>query len=55
MQTILDKAIETYRRDQFLRDANLDYAALRRKPKAWKQELAERELWDAALRDGVAE
>jgi hypothetical protein len=31
MQAVLDKAIEHYRREKFLRDANADFAALKRK------------------------
>jgi len=55
MQAVLDKAIEHYRREKFLRDANADYAALRRNPKAWKEELKERALWEQTLSDGLAE
>jgi len=54
MQAVLDKAIEHYRREKFLRDANADYAALRRNPKAWKEELKERDVWEQALSDGLA-
>ena len=53
MQAILDKAIESYRREEFLRAANRDYAALRRNPKGWKEELRERELWEQTLADGL--
>ena len=53
MQSILDKAVEQYRREKFLRDANADFAALRRNSKAWKEQLAERELWDRTLMDGL--
>ena len=53
MQSILDKSIETYRREEFLRAANRDYAALRRNPKGWKEELRERELWERTLADGL--
>jgi hypothetical protein len=53
MQSILDKAIENYRREEFLRAANRDYAALRRNPKAWKEELGERELWERTVADGL--
>ncbi len=52
MQAVLDRALEAYRREMFLRGANHDYSALRRKPKAWKDALAERALWDATLGDG---
>jgi hypothetical protein len=54
MQAVLDKAIEHYRREKFLRDANADFAALRRNSKAWKEELRERELWEQTLADGLA-
>jgi hypothetical protein len=53
MQSILDKAIERYRRQEFLRAANRDYAALRRNSKRWKEELRERELWEQTLADGL--
>lgn len=53
MQRILDRAIESYRREEFLRAANRDYAALRRNPKAWKEELRRRELWEQTLADGL--
>ncbi len=55
MQAVLDKAIERYRRDKFLRDANADFAALKRDKKAWKDELKERDLWEQTLADGLAE
>jgi predicted transcriptional regulator len=34
MQAVLDKAIEHYRREEFLRHANADFAALKRNSKA---------------------
>ena len=46
MQAILDQAIERYRREKFVLDANADYAVLRKNSKAWKEELKERELWE---------
>jgi hypothetical protein len=54
MQAVLDKALERYRRETFLRAANADFAALKNDPKAWKKELRERELWDQTLADGLA-
>ena len=51
--TILARAIDMYRRQQFLVDAKRAYAALRADPKAWDEELAERAEWDATLGDGV--
>lgn len=52
MQAILETAIEEYRRQRFLHEANAAYAALRNTPKQWKEELAERKEWDSALIDG---
>jgi hypothetical protein len=52
MQTILDFALEEYRRQRFLREANAAYATLRNDPTAWKAELAERKEWDATMADG---
>jgi len=52
MQAILDLAVEEYRRQRFLEEANEAYAALRRNHKAWKTELSERKEWDATLADG---
>jgi hypothetical protein len=52
MQTILDLAIEGYRRQRFLREANAAYASLRSNPKAWKAELDERKEWDTTMADG---
>jgi hypothetical protein len=54
MQAVLDSAIERYRRERFLHAANADFAALKRNPKAWKEELRERGLWEQTLADGLA-
>jgi predicted transcriptional regulator len=53
MTEILDKAIEFYRRQHFLAGLNADFAALRNDESAWNEEVAERELWDATLADGL--
>jgi hypothetical protein len=53
MTEVLDRAIEAYRRQRFLAGLNSDFAALRRDGKAWEEELAEREEWDATLSDGL--
>jgi predicted transcriptional regulator len=55
MQSILDDAIERYRREKFLRAANADFVALKDDGKAWKQELRDRELWESAVADGIPE
>jgi len=54
-QAILDEAVEEYRRRRFLEEVNEGYAALRNDPEAWKEELEERELWEATLPDGLEE
>ena len=53
MQSVLDKAVERYRRENFLQDANADFATLRKNSKAWAAELAEREMWEQTLGDGL--
>ena len=55
MQAVLDRAVERYRREKFLRGANADYAALKRSSKAWNEELRERKLWEQTLTDGLQE
>jgi predicted DNA-binding protein len=54
MQAVLDEAIDHYRRETFLDRANAAYAQLRKDPKAWRQELAERAEWDGTLMDGLS-
>ena len=53
MQAVLDEAIEHYQRDKFLDEVNAAYAALRNDAIAWKEEQAERALWDNAVADGL--
>lgn len=55
MQTILDEAIEHYRRERFLCAANAEFAALKRDSKAWREELRERQLWEQTTADGLSE
>jgi hypothetical protein len=54
MQEILE-AIEAYRRKRLLEMGNQAYAALKKDPKGWEQELAERKLWENTLADGLDE
>jgi hypothetical protein len=54
MQAVLDEAIDHYRRETFLDQANAAYAKLRKDPKAWQQELAERAEWDGTMMDGLS-
>ena len=53
MQRLLDEAVEQLRRLKFLYRANAAFAALKSDPKAWKEELEERKLWEQTLSDGV--
>lgn len=53
MQSILAKAIELYRREAFLQKANQAFAELRKNPKAWQEELKERQDWDITLSDDI--
>jgi hypothetical protein len=52
-QSVLDRAVDHYRREKFLRDANADFAALKKSRRAWSEELRERKLWDETLSDGI--
>jgi len=52
MQTVLDAAIEQYRRDSFFRELDAGYARLQASPMEWQEELDERRLWESALFDG---
>jgi predicted transcriptional regulator len=53
MTEVLEKAIESYRRQRFLAGLNADFAALRDDAAGWQEELNERQDWDATLLDGL--
>jgi hypothetical protein len=53
VQTVLKQAIDSYRREKFLDEANAAFAALRSQPEAWDEEQQERELWDTTAGDGL--
>jgi predicted transcriptional regulator len=55
MQKVLDIALEVYRRQQLLEEANTAYARLRDKPAAWEEVERERRQWDATLGDGLGD
>jgi hypothetical protein len=50
---LLEKAVEAYRRKQFLAERNRAYETLKCDPGTWARELKEREEWDCTLLDGV--
>jgi predicted transcriptional regulator len=53
MQTVLNEALEAYRRKVFLQRTNQAYAALRRDPAAWTRYEKELKAWDGASEDGL--
>ncbi len=55
MADILAAAIEEYRRQRFLKGLSQDFASLRADPQAWKEELRERQAWDATVGDDLEE
>ena len=55
VQSVLKQAIDSYRREKFLEEANTAFAALRSNPEAWAEERQERDLWDQTAGDGLEE
>ena len=55
MQSVLERALEQYRRQQLLEAANAAYAALRTDAEAWADLERERGDWDQTLADGLEE
>jgi predicted transcriptional regulator len=53
MPDVLERAVDAYARRRFLELLNQDFAALRGDATAWREETAEREAWDATVRDGL--
>lgn len=53
MQEIVDRAIEAYRRQQILEQANAVYATMRLSPQDWQDVEEERAELDATLTDGL--
>ncbi|MBI1744948.1 ribbon-helix-helix protein, CopG family [Candidatus Acetothermia bacterium] len=52
IKSILEAAVEAYRRECFLEESNAAFAALRRNAKAWREEQKERAAWDQTMTDG---
>ena len=55
LQTVLERAIENYRRSRFLDALNARYEALRSDPQKWTAELNERNEWSGTAIDGDSE
>lgn len=53
MNEVVEQAIELYRRQRIIREANEAYSALRADPEAWAEVQAERTAWEATLADGL--
>jgi hypothetical protein len=53
MPEVLDEAIEVLRRARLLEDTSRAFTALRNDPRAWRAEMAERQLWEATLGDDL--
>ena len=52
-EQVLDRALDLLERERMLNAVNDGYASLKANPDAWAEELAERELWDTTLGDGL--
>jgi hypothetical protein len=50
-QEVIDKAVESYRRQVFLGQANAAFAELKSDEEAWNRESCERAGWDNTLSD----
>lgn len=53
MQAVFDKALEQYRRQQFLEKCHAAYCVLQQDPAAWADYQQEFAAWDATLLDGL--
>lgn len=53
MAEVVEQAIEQYRRQHILDQANAQYATLRADPEAWAEVQAERAIWETTLADGL--
>ena len=53
MQSMIDEAVELYRRRRFLEAANAAYKPLRQHVESWTAIEHERREWDTALGDGL--
>lgn len=55
MQSMIDEAVELYRRQRFLEAVNAAYTPLRQHAETWRAIEQERSEWDMALGDGLHE
>ena len=52
---IIEKSLEAYRRELFLKEANAAYNALKADSKKWNEEQVERKTWDHTVDDDLKE
>lgn len=52
-QTIIENILEKAMRENLLKKGNEAYERLRQDPKAWQEELEERQAWEQANNDGL--
>jgi hypothetical protein len=53
MQSVLEKAVEQYRRRRLFDELDAAYSKLQEDPEAWRSLQDERRVWDATLVDGL--
>ena len=53
IRSVVEDAIETYRRHHFLMQLSADFAALRANRSEWQKELNERKIWEQTLGDDI--
>ena len=53
IQTLLNNAVEAYRREVFLDRTNQAYADLKKDPKAWAEFQEELAAWNSTTKDGL--
>lgn len=53
LSEVLEEAVESYRRQKFLAETNQAFQKLREDRNVWRDEIAEREIWEQTLVDGI--
>ena len=53
MQTVVEKAIDELKREQFFEDFNAAYAGLKSDSQKWQKELEERQAFEGTLQDDL--
>lgn len=54
-QEIIHEALEAFHRDRMLDDINSAFARVKRDDRAWREEQAERTVWDGAAAGGATD